>query len=86
MALALAEVVQRMTGGIEIDSLFIDEGFGSLDRSTLDTAVDVLQKLQKGGRTVGVISHVEQMHEELDIGISVSPGARGSTLVVMPGR
>ena len=86
MALALAEVVQRMSGGVEITSLFIDEGFGSLDRSTLDTAIDVLQKLQSSGRTVGVISHVEQMHEELDIGIAVMPGARGSTLTVLPGR
>jgi exonuclease SbcC len=86
MALALAEVVQRMSGGVEITSLFIDEGFGSLDRSTLDTAIDVLQKLQRGGRTVGVISHVEQMHEDIDIGIAVTPGARGSTLTVLPGR
>jgi exonuclease SbcC len=86
MALALAEVVQRMSGGVEITSLFIDEGFGSLDRSTLDIAIDVLQKLQRSGRTVGVISHVEQMHEELDIGIAVMPGARGSTLTVLPGR
>lgn len=86
MALALAEVVQRMSGGVEITSLFIDEGFGSLDRSTLDTAIDVLQKLQSSGRTVGVISHVEQMHEELDIGIAVMPGASGSTLTVLPGR
>ena len=86
MALALAEVVQRMSGGVEITSLFIDEGFGSLDRSTLDTAIDVLQKLQSSGRTVGVISHVEQMHEELDIGIAVMPGALGSTLTVLPGR
>jgi exonuclease SbcC len=86
MALALAEVVQRMSGGVEITSLFIDEGFGSLDRSTLDTAIDVLQKLQSGGRTVGVISHVEQMHEDIDIGIAVTPGARGSTLTVLPGR
>ena len=86
MALALAEVVQRMSGGVEITALFIDEGFGSLDRSTLDTAIDVLQKLQSSGRTVGVISHVEQMHEELDIGIAVTPGARGSTLTVLPGR
>jgi exonuclease SbcC len=86
MALALAEVVQRMSGGVEITSLFIDEGFGSLDRSTLDIAIDVLQKLQRSGRTVGVISHVEQMHEELDIGIAVTPGARGSTLTVLPGR
>jgi exonuclease SbcC len=86
MALALAEVVQSMSGGVEITSLFIDEGFGSLDRATLDTAIDVLQKLQRGGRTVGVISHVEQMHEDIDIGIAVTPGARGSTLTVLPGR
>jgi DNA repair protein SbcC/Rad50 len=86
MALALAEVVQRMSGGVEITSLFIDEGFGSLDGLTLDTVIDVLQKLQSGGRTIGVISHVEQMIAELDIGIAITPGVLGSTLTVLPGR
>ena len=84
LALALAEVVQRRSGGIELATLFIDEGFGSLDGQTLDTAVEVLRSLHDTGRTVGVISHVEAMQQELRTGIRVTPGPTGSTLAVHP--
>lgn len=84
LALALAEVVQRRSGGIELSTLFIDEGFGSLDGQTLDTAVEVLRSLQDTGRTVGVISHVDAMQQELRIGIRVTPGPTGSTVAVHP--
>jgi DNA repair protein SbcC/Rad50 len=80
LALALAEVVQQMSGGIELSSLFIDEGFGSLDGETLDTAVEVLRALQTSGRSVGVISHVEAMQNDLPVGIRVIPGPTGSSL------
>jgi exonuclease SbcC len=83
LALALAEVVQRYSGGIELSTLFIDEGFGSLDMDSLDTAVDVLRSLQDSGRTVGVISHVEAMRSELPVGISVVPSAAGSRIEVL---
>lgn len=84
LALALAEVVQNRSGGIELSTLFIDEGFGSLDADTLETAVEVLRTLQDTGRTVGVISHVEAMRQELPVGIQVTPGVRGSTLSIGP--
>lgn len=84
LALALAEVVQRRSGGIELATLFIDEGFGSLDGETLDTAVEVLRSLQDTGRTVGVISHVDAMQQELRIGIRVTPSPSGSRVAVHP--
>jgi DNA repair protein SbcC/Rad50 len=80
LALALADVVQQMSGGMELASLFIDEGFGSLDAETLDTAVDVLRSLQDSGRAVGVISHVEAMQSDLPVGIRVSPAPTGSSI------
>ena len=83
LALALAEVVQNRSGGIELSTLFIDVGFGSLDGDTLDTAVEVLRSLQDSGRTVGLISHVEAMRQELTVGIQVIPSAAGSSLKVL---
>lgn len=82
LSLALAEVVQRHSGGVEISTLFIDEGFGSLDGDSLDLAVDVLRSLQDSGRTVGVISHVESMQQELHVGIRVTSSPTGSSLQV----
>ncbi|MCB1299468.1 MAG: hypothetical protein KDB08_10870, partial [Microthrixaceae bacterium] len=80
LALALAEVVQNRSGGIELATLFIDEGFGSLDGDTLETAVEVLRSLQDAGRTVGLISHVEAMRQELPVGLEVIPSPSGSVL------
>jgi exonuclease SbcC len=80
LALALAEVVQTHAGGIKIPSLFIDEGFGSLDQETLESAMDALLKLQHSGRTVGVITHVETMQRQLPIGIRVIKSDTGSRL------
>jgi exonuclease SbcC len=83
LALALAEVVQRHAGGIELPCLFIDEGFGSLDLESLDLAIDVLGKIHAAGRTVGIITHVETMQQQLPIGIRVNKTDRGSTLEVL---
>src|SRR5690606_14975937 len=65
LALGLAEVVTARAGGIQLDTLFIDEGFGSLDADTLDIAMRTLDELRSGGRTVGIISHVESMQEQI---------------------
>jgi exonuclease SbcC len=80
LALALAEVVQRHAGGMQLSTLFIDEGFGSLDSETLEQATSVLTKLQDIGRTVGLITHVESMVERLPIGIRITKTNSGSTL------
>lgn len=83
LALALAEVVQRHSGGLEMSTLFIDEGFGSLDGDILEIAVDYLRKLQDSGRTIGVISHVESMQHDLPVGIRVASSQSGSSLQVL---
>ena len=65
MALGLAEVVQSYAGGIALDTVFIDEGFGTLDQSSLDTAINCLVDLQNTGRLVGIISHVQELKERI---------------------
>lgn len=65
IALSLAEVIQNKAGGIRIDALFIDEGFGSLDEETLEKAMAALNKLERSGRIIGIISHVESMKQEI---------------------
>ncbi len=65
LALGLAEVVTNRAGGIRLDTLFIDEGFGSLDSETLDVAMQSLDQLRHGGRTIGLISHVDAMKEQI---------------------
>ncbi|HUS62827.1 MAG TPA: SMC family ATPase [Acidimicrobiales bacterium] len=82
LALGVAEVVQRHAGGVRIDALFIDEGFGSLDPESLDLALQVLDDLREGGRLVGVVSHVAALREAIGIGIEVIPSPTGSTAVL----
>ncbi len=65
LALGLAEVLTNRAGGIRLDTLFIDEGFGSLDADTLETTMTTLDNLREGGRTIGLISHVEAMKESI---------------------
>ena len=84
LANALAEVIQQKSGGVEISTLFIDEGFGTLDSDTLEIAIETLRTMQSDGRTVGVISHVEQLQNELPTGIRVSKGVSGSSIRSYP--
>jgi exonuclease SbcC len=84
MALALAEVAGAR-GGRALDTVFIDEGFGSLDSETLDVAMSVLNRLRDAGRTVGLISHVEEMKRRIPTGIEViKDPATGTSRVVQP--
>jgi DNA repair protein SbcC/Rad50 len=78
LALGLSEVVQAYAGGIRLDTIFIDEGFGSLDPEALDLAIDVLLDLQQSGRMVGVISHVPELRERIDVRLEVLADAGGS--------
>ena len=83
LALGLADVVSAEAGGVELRTMFIDEGFGSLDSHTLSLVMAQLQALRCAGRTVGVISHVEEMASQIADQIQVRPlGERGSTLRV----
>ncbi len=79
MALGLAEVVQEESGGIGMDSLFIDEGFGSLDDETLEHVMAALHTLHGEGRRVGVVSHVTEMHRAIPLQLHVVKGRAGST-------
>ncbi|EQB87819.1 hypothetical protein M918_07170 [Clostridium sp. BL8] len=78
MALGLADVVQSYAGGIQLDTMFIDEGFGTLDPESLDNAVECLMELQNDGRLVGVISHVAELKERIGARLEVSATNRGS--------
>lgn len=82
LALGLSEVVQAYAGGIRLDTLFIDEGFGSLDPEALDLAVRTLVDLQSAGRMVGIISHVAELKEQLDLRVDVIAGQTGSCIQV----
>jgi len=79
LALGLSDVVQMYAGGISIDTMFIDEGFGSLDEKSLDSAVDTLFSLEKNGRMVGIISHVPQLGAYIPTRLVVRYEATGST-------
>ncbi|WP_022873179.1 AAA family ATPase [Nesterenkonia alba] len=86
LALGLAETVQAESGGIGLDSLFIDEGFGSLDDQTLDAVMSALHTLQGEGRRIGVVSHVTEMHQQIPTQLRVKTSRAGSTLeMVVPG-
>ena len=82
LALGLSDVVQSYSGGIRLDTLFIDEGFGSLDPESLDLAIQTLVDLQQTGRMIGVISHVSELKEQMALRIDVEPSRFGSTVSV----
>jgi exonuclease SbcC len=79
LALGLADVVSHEAGGTEIDTLFVDEGFGSLDPEALDLALSVLTDLRQGGRLVGIVSHVQELKERVDVRLEVTRTERGSS-------
>ncbi|BDU68477.1 nuclease SbcCD subunit C [Geothrix oryzae] len=78
LALGLSDVVQRHAGGIRLDTVFIDEGFGSLDSEALDLALRTLEDLNQGGRLVGLISHLEEVKARIPARLEVTPGPGGS--------
>ncbi len=85
MALGLSDVVQAHAGGIKLDTLFIDEGFGSLDQESLDLAIRTLIDLQSAGRMVGVISHVSELKEQIGLRLDIHKTPHGSkTELVLP--
>ena len=80
LALGLSDVVQNNSGGVQLDTLFIDEGFGTLDEDTLRQAVKLLQRLAEGDRMIGVISHVEALRMRIDRQIRVTKTSEGSLI------
>lgn len=78
LALGLSDIVQSNAGGVSLDTMFVDEGFGTLDPQSLDNAIDSLLELQRGGRLVGIISHVEELKERIDAKLEVASTSKGS--------
>lgn len=81
LALGLADEIQRSAGGIQLDTMFVDEGFGSLDEDTLDQAMRALAGLGSGNRLVGIISHVAELKDRIDRKIIVTRGANGGSSI-----
>ncbi len=79
LALGLADIIQSYAGGIHMDTIFIDEGFGTLDPDTLDIAMETLIGLQDSGRLIGVISHVPELKERINVHLQISRSSKGST-------
>jgi len=82
LALGLADTIRERSGGASLDAIFIDEGFGSLDDEALDRAISVLDDA-RGGRTIGIVSHVAELKARMPSRIEVSKGRSGSSLRVV---
>ncbi|EMY34685.1 SMC domain-containing protein [Arthrobacter crystallopoietes BAB-32] len=80
LALGLADVVQAESGGVDIETLFVDEGFGSLDEQSLEQVMDALEGLRDGGRVVGLVSHVAEMKQRIGAQLQVAKGRQGSSV------
>lgn len=81
LALGTSDVVQSYAGGIQVETLFVDEGFGALDRESLDQAVSILNSLSSGKRMIGIISHVEELKEQIEHQIIVEKTNNGSRIL-----
>ena len=79
LALGLADAVRSELGGRDLGTLFVDEGFGSLDPESLDAVMDQMTKLRQTGRTVGVISHVVEMKQRIAERVTVRPNGDGTS-------
>jgi exonuclease SbcC len=80
LALGLADVVSQEAGGSLLETLFVDEGFGTLDDETLDEVMAVLDDLREGGRVVGLVSHVADLRQRIPVQLRVDKGRTGSTV------
>jgi exonuclease SbcC len=79
LALGLADAVREEAGGFDLQTLFVDEGFGTLDDESLEQVMDVLDALREGGRAVGVVSHVAELRSRIPSQVVVSKTERGSS-------
>lgn len=82
LALALAEVIQAESGGVKIDAMFIDEGFGSLDEESLEVAIRALESMEDTGRLIGIISHVSELKERIPQQLKITVSTEGKSHVI----
>src|SRR5699024_7274950 len=82
LALGLADAIREESGGREFGTLFVDEGFGSLDEGSLEQVLDVLDGLRDGGRVIGVVSHVSDLRTRIPARVTVHKGQAGSRVTV----
>jgi exonuclease SbcC len=82
LALGLADVAAAKSGGLHLDAIFIDEGFGTLDPETLDLAIRTLMELDGNFRMVGIISHVQDLKERIPTKLEVIKGKKGSNIAM----
>ena len=80
MALGLADIVQNTAGAVHLDTMFVDEGFGSLDDGSREQAIKVLNELAGDSRLVGIISHVNELKEQIDNKLIVTKTEKGSSV------
>jgi exonuclease SbcC len=80
LALGLSDVIQSYAGGVVVETMFVDEGFGSLDKDSLEQAVAILKELATDNRIVGIISHVEELKECIDKKILLTKSTQGSSI------
>ncbi|ETI84708.1 MAG: hypothetical protein Q612_NSC00351G0001, partial [Negativicoccus succinicivorans DORA_17_25] len=78
LALGLADTAQAYAGGLRLDTVFVDEGFGTLDADALNEAIRILTDLREGGRLVGIISHVEELRQRIDTRLEIEKTETGS--------
>ena len=86
LALGLSDTVSSHLGGVQMDALFIDEGFGTLDRRSIENAMDILIHLAGSNKLVGVISHREELIESIPQQIRVEKTREGSRIIIEDGR
>ncbi|MBQ1438769.1 MAG: SMC family ATPase, partial [Solobacterium sp.] len=86
LALGLSDEIQSSAGGIHLDTMFVDEGFGSLDEESLENAMKALSSLTEGNRLVGIISHVAALKERIDDQIIVKKDRTGGSRIIIQKR
>ena len=82
LALGLSDIIQCYSGGVQVDTLFIDEGFGSLDSESREQAINTLNQLADGNKLIGIISHVSELQERIDKKIIIEKGTDGSKIKI----
>ena len=84
LALGLSDIIQGYAGGVQVDTMFIDEGFGALDAESMEQAISVLSHLAGKNRLVGVISHVAELKERIDKKLIIEKSTSGSVIHIFP--